>query len=118
MVDDLRFGVLAEFESEHYARRVLGEVSGVEIVVVGWGTGQQTTIHDHAGSLCAYKVLRGRLIEEKYEAVDGPRRADMELAPGWIQGCGMEQVHRLRNDGPPAVSLHLYTPPFDGGAKG
>jgi len=114
MADDRRFGELIQFDPERYARRVLGEVHGVELVLVGWLPGQNTPVHHHEGSLCAFKVLRGRLSEEQFDGLEGPRRGVRELVPGWVQSCGVDDVHRLVNRGDgPAASLHLYTPPLD-----
>ena len=113
MADDRRFGEMVHFDREAYARRVLGEAEGVELVVVGWLPGQATPIHHHEGSLCAFKVLRGQLTEEQFDEVGGPRRGLRELAPGWVQACGADDVHRLANLAEaPAASLHLYTPPL------
>ncbi|MGF1510712.1 MAG: cysteine dioxygenase family protein [Myxococcota bacterium] len=118
MVDDDRFRSLATFDPHRYCRRVLGEVSNVEIVLVGWESGQSTTIHHHEGSLCAYKILRGELVEEQYEKLEGPKRGEMVLKPGRVQAAGAADVHRMRNDGERAVSLHLYTPPVRLGETG
>lgn len=113
MVDERRFGSMVQYDPEHYARRILGEARGVELVLVGWLPGQSTGVHDHEGSLCAFKVLKGRLAEDQFDGLGGVLRGHRELAPGWVQSCGTDEVHRLRNDSDaPAMSLHLYTPPL------
>ncbi|MEM1022816.1 MAG: cysteine dioxygenase family protein [Myxococcota bacterium] len=113
MVDERRFGSMVQYDEQKYTRRILGEARGVELVLVGWLPGQSTLIHDHDGSLCAFKVLKGRLREEQFDDPEGARRGYRELLPGWVQSCGLDEVHRLSNaSDAPAASLHLYTPPL------
>lgn len=58
--------------SECYARRLLhrdpdGRYS---IVVMVWGVGQGTPLHDHAGEWCVECVYRGKITVDSYERTD------------------------------------------------
>lgn len=55
-----------------YARRLLhrDEELGFTVVVMTWGPGQQTPVHDHAGIWCVEGVLEGMMEVTQLELVD------------------------------------------------
>ena len=134
----------AHFDSWKYTRNLVDAGNGCfNLMILCWGPGQASAIHDHSGAHCVMKVLSGQLCETLYEwprslcqsdkALDVPMRLDSEEAPFSattsmsVRGSAVLQrnqityihdsigLHRVSNPSlqEPAVSLHLYTPPFD-----
>jgi cysteine dioxygenase len=90
------------------------------LLLLCWGPGQQSPIHDHAGSHCVLKVLSGELMETRYDwpNVNHPMRVVGEDVRSLNQAAYMHDklgLHRISNPSSdkPAVSLHLYWPPID-----
>ena len=56
---------------ERYARRLLhhDQELGWSAVVMTWGPGQHTALHDHAGIWCVEGVVEGRMDVTRYELV-------------------------------------------------
>src|SRR6184192_470148 len=54
-----------------YARRLLhrSDALGYTAVVMTWGPGQRTALHDHAGIWCVEGVLEGRMDVTQYDLV-------------------------------------------------
>jgi len=101
-----------------YARRSVVRREAYEMLVLTWMPGQGSVAHDHSGSLCGLKVVRGTLTEQLYEAgPDGQVRASQ--ASQWVSGQvtidpGLV-VHSLANPAGSAemlVTLHIYSPPL------
>jgi predicted metal-dependent enzyme (double-stranded beta helix superfamily) len=64
-----RFYVQGE---KSYARRLLYQCpeSGTTAIVMCWGPGQQTCLHDHAGMWCVECVIDGEIEVVQYDVVD------------------------------------------------
>ncbi|GAA5236734.1 cysteine dioxygenase [Verticiella sediminum] len=102
--------------SHGYCRHLLhadprGRFSMVALV---WAPGQRTAVHAHY-TWCAYRVLAGRLTEERYRWDAGRSRSELRETVARVAGqtgyghAGYEQIHRLGNDdGQIAISLHVY----------
>jgi uncharacterized NAD(P)/FAD-binding protein YdhS/predicted metal-dependent enzyme (double-stranded beta helix superfamily) len=107
-----------EERSGAYARRCVVRRETYEILVLTWGPGQGSVAHDHSGSLCGLKVVQGNLTERVYACgPDGQVRptTDFNLSAGEITVDPGVIVHALANpavSGPPAVTVHLYSPPL------
>ena len=82
----------------------------VEVWILTWPTGTDTSLHDHGVSRGAFQVIRGCLVEQL--PIDGALRPAM--APtGHIRSFGEQHVHDVGNPfGSPAVSVHAYSPPL------
>ncbi len=107
---------------DHYTRHLVYRDERYQIILLGWGVGQATPVHDHAGQRCWMLVERGRLQIDDYRwKPDGgaPRLLNHEIVGGGdgqlhVDRCGA--IHRIANPGEwrqPAVSLHIYSRPFD-----
>lgn len=111
-------------------------------MILCWGEQHSSAIHDHADSHCFMKMLRGQLTEITYAWPDN-RNAEcnpegdigqfesgdeeyeddklVELGRKTLETNGVCYIndniglHRVENPSPsePAVSLHLYCPPFE-----
>jgi uncharacterized NAD(P)/FAD-binding protein YdhS/predicted metal-dependent enzyme (double-stranded beta helix superfamily) len=104
--------------SDSYARRSVVRREGYELLVLTWMPGQGSVVHDHSGSLCGLKVVRGSLVEQRYESgPDGQVRATSASThgPGRVIVDPGLVVHSLSNAASASevlVTVHLYSPPL------
>lgn len=92
------------------------------LVLMAWGPGHGTPIHDHAGSECCMRVLSGRLHEELYEVDHTNETAGANIFESRLvtetecttirDSIGWHRVLNKNATGEPAFSLHLYYPPI------
>ena len=106
-----------------YTRHAIARSRTLEIIIVRWPAGSASPVHDHGGSRCFVKVLRGAIEVSDFRLVAGsvasgdtrlePARAAV-LGPAAldIRG-GRRDIHRVRAVGGPARTLHVYVPPVD-----
>jgi predicted metal-dependent enzyme (double-stranded beta helix superfamily) len=107
---------------DSYARRLLhrNDALGYTAVVMTWGPGQQTPLHDHAGIWCVEGVVQGRmdvtqfdLVEDETAERQGYRfetRGCVHAAVG-SAGCLIPpfEYHVLANPlDAPSITLHIY----------
>ncbi|RDL32110.1 Uncharacterized protein BP5553_09512 [Venustampulla echinocandica] len=106
--------------SRGYTRNLVDEGNGESnLLVLVWTPGKGSSVHDHAGAHCLMKILKGTLVETRYEFPQNP-----VTPPEIIKETVYKQdqvtymsdelgVHKISNPDPlnVAVSLHLYTPP-------
>ncbi len=110
--------------SDHYARRELyrSDEHGYSVIVMTWGPGQGTMIHDHAGMWCVEGVWHGSLEITPYELIDQrdgryrfESRGTMNVGPGSAGSLiPPHEFHTIRNpsDDAIAVTLHVYRGPM------
>ncbi|KAH7944865.1 hypothetical protein HPB49_008631 [Dermacentor silvarum] len=108
-----------------YTRNLVDEGNGkFNLMILCWSEGQGSSIHDHADSHCFMKVLAGTLKEVRFDwpqtkdGVEAPmtKKGDTELQLNSVAYINDSLgLHRVENPShcEPAVSLHLYCPPFD-----
>ena len=81
--------------------------------LICWMPGQETELHDHAGSAGAVTVVSGSLLEQRLMP-HGALVGDLH-SHGQVFDFGPSVIHRVRHHGvAPATSLHAYSPPLDG----
>ncbi|KAJ2884753.1 hypothetical protein H4R27_001865 [Coemansia aciculifera] len=107
-------------EGSRYTRNLVDDGNGkYNLLILVWGEGQSSPIHDHAGSHCMMKLLAGELDEQLYA---WPRDGALELrrtAPLRTNSVAYMHdkigLHRIGNPSltTRAVSLHLYSPPYN-----
>jgi predicted metal-dependent enzyme (double-stranded beta helix superfamily) len=104
------------FSSEPYTRIVLCRDESLEIVLICFAAGQTSSVHDHRGSNCVIRVLRGKILEMLFEKGESSTLAYLMhhcLSPGDVSGLDGEQIHQLSNvDNSGSVLLNFYSPPF------
>jgi cysteine dioxygenase len=106
------------FSSQGYTRNLVRGGRLYNVLTLCWKNGQRSPIHDHAGSSCGVRVLRGVLTETFFEfAANGHIKAvsSRELRPGGVcgsQDTDMHQVSNLQPGDADLVTLHVYTPPL------
>lgn len=109
-------GLPIRFTAEPYTRVTLHRDESMEIVLICLAAGQTSSVHDHRGSKCVIRVVRGKILETLFEKSEGSTLAFSllhYLRPGDVSGLDGEQVHQLSNvDIAGSVLLNFYSPPF------
>lgn len=106
------------FSERGYTRNLVRGGEHYNLLVLCWRNGQRSPIHDHAGSSCGVRVLRGVATETTFAfAPNGQVKAlgSRELQPGSIAGSedrDMHQISNLQAGDADLVTLHVYTPPL------
>jgi hypothetical protein len=117
VVDDLArrrdvWSALVRFDlaERYFARLRLDD--DVEVWLICWDLGQDTLLHDHGGSVGAFTVVSGSLVEDFGTVRQDVLRTRRHTA-GDTVAFGADYVHNLVNVGlQPAVSIHAYSPPL------
>jgi cysteine dioxygenase len=114
------------WDKQHYTRNLIDKTPLYELVAICWEIGQSSSIHNHREQNCWMAVPIGRLLVENFHVVsqsvdEGKCQLDtaetVEMNPR--QPCAvdpLEPVHRVYNPrefDQRAVSLHMYSRPFD-----
>lgn len=69
----------AKFDRYKYTRNLVDAGNGkFNLMILCWGEGQASTIHDHADSHCFMKMLKGDLIETRYSWPETEHQGDDE----------------------------------------
>jgi cysteine dioxygenase len=108
------------FRPERYTRNLVFKNEAFELLVICWNIGQATPVHGHEGERCWSRIEQGSLLLCNYrelsenplmvQQIDQPYRGE--------RGCldGPADIHSVANPAmaaTPAVSLHLYSHPYD-----
>ena len=101
-----------------YQRNVIKRTEHYELVAICWKPGQETPIHDHVGSDCAFLIASGVTTETVYETKgDGLAYpvSDRRYMPGEVCAAAEPDIHRVSNEeNSNLINLHVYTPPLSG----
>jgi cysteine dioxygenase len=118
---DLSTDDLAEylvFRPDRYVRNLVHAGPAYQALVLCWRNGQRSPIHNHRGSNCGVKVLRGVAMETTFAAAPNgmvyPVRS-RDLPAGHVCASADEDVHQVSNlqaGGADLVTLHVYSPPL------
>jgi cysteine dioxygenase len=106
------------FSERGYTRNLVRAGPWYHLLVLCWKNGQRSPIHDHAGSSCCVRVLRGTLTETRFAfAPNGHVKAveSTDHAPGSTFASAdldLHQVSNLQPGGADLVTLHVYSPPL------
>lgn len=106
------------FRSERYLRNLMHNGPSYHALVLCWRSGQRSPIHDHVGSACAVKILRGSATETFFErAPNGMIYATGSRVLNTGDICASEdadihQISNLQVQGDDLITLHLYSPPL------
>ncbi|EDW08441.1 cysteine dioxygenase type 1 isoform X2 [Drosophila mojavensis] len=130
----------AKFDRYTYTRNLVDAGNGkFNLLILCWGEGHSSSVHDHADSHCFMKMLKGELREKRYrypnrggdeeqqqqqQQQDHQHINDHELVEIGDKPIPVNDVayindnlglHRVENPShtDTSVSLHLYCPPFD-----
>lgn len=117
----------ANFDPHRYTRNLVDVGNGkFNLILLCWGEGHGSGVHDHADAHCWMKIMDGVLCEKLYDWPETPVDPSMyqEMTPRRITEYKTGEVayindtiglHRVENNSHSnrAVSLHLYSPPFE-----
>ncbi len=114
------------WDRQHYTRNLIDKTTLYELIAICWEVGQASSVHNHRDQNCWMAVPIGRLQVENYHLVQQDLEAgSCKLEPTDIvemnitQPCAVDPadpVHRVLNPrefNARAVSLHVYSRPFD-----
>jgi len=105
-------------EERSYQRNIIKKTEHYEMVAITWRAGQDTPIHDHKGSDCAFLIVEGTSTETIYELNEDNRAVPSHVrhyAPGEVCAADEPDIHRISNDTDgDLINLHVYTPPLSG----
>jgi cysteine dioxygenase len=117
-IDSADFADFVRFSDRHYMRNLMRAGPWYHAVVICWKNGQRSPIHNHAGSSCGVRVVRGTLTETRFEfAANGHVKAigSRDSPAGSVLGSEDADIHQISNLQPGTadlVTLHVYTPPL------
>ncbi len=112
----------ALFAADCYARNLVHRGESFELMILCWGAGHASPIHNHEGQDCWMGVLEGDIEELRYVAPTEVRPGPLEPTEAAVFGAGQVAyirdeigLHLVRpfGEGRVAVSLHLYAAPYD-----
>lgn len=114
------------WDRQHYTRNLIDRTPLYELMAICWESGQASSVHNHRDQNCSMAVPVGRLHVENFHLVDQDLQAGhCRLEPtnivemNILQPCAVDPadpVHRVVNPREfkqRAVSLHVYSRPFD-----
>ncbi len=86
----------------------LADHAGAEVWLISWPEGVETGWHDHDGSLGAFAVVSGAVVEQTW---DGVRVVSRRLAAGESRAFGESHVHNMRAAAAHrSLTVHAYAP--------
>jgi cysteine dioxygenase len=114
------------WDRQHYTRNLIDRTPLYELMAICWDVGQASSVHNHRGQNCWMAVPLGRLHVENFHLVqqdldsgrcvlEPTNIVEMNLS----HPCAVDPadpVHRVVNPrefNQRAVSLHVYSRPFD-----
>ncbi len=114
------------WNQQHYTRNLIDKTPLYELIAICWEVGQVSSVHNHRDQNCWMSVPIGRLEVENFHLISQDvDKGKCELAPTETlemnpsHPCAVDPadpVHRVVNPkkfGERAVSLHIYSRPFD-----
>jgi predicted metal-dependent enzyme (double-stranded beta helix superfamily) len=114
------------WDHQHYTRNLIDKTPLYELIAICWEVGQVSSVHNHRDQNCWMSVPLGRLLVENFHLVSQDvEHGKSQLTPtdtvemNATHPCAVDPsdpVHRVVNPkhfGERAVSLHIYSRPFD-----
>jgi cysteine dioxygenase len=112
------FAPFIRFSDQSYTRNLVRAGQYYNVLVLCWKNGQRSPIHDHKGSSCVVRVLRGTMTETLCAFTHhGLVKAcsSHDSGPGSVAAAEDDDLHQVSNlqDGDAdLVTLHIYSPPL------
>lgn len=114
------------FDRQHYTRNLVDRTALYELIAICWEVGQISAVHNHAGQNCWMAVPVGKLMAQNYRVLEqdaGRGHCRLEPTSRFLMTAATpmavnpeEPVHSVANLAEwneRAVSLHIYSKPFD-----
>lgn len=106
------------FGTRGYKRNTISASPWYELLALCWRSGQCSTIHDHNGSSCAFRVIEGQGTEIRFALTPSGLLCPVvanTMAPGYICAAEDADIHQVANMQAPGrdlITLHIYSPPI------
>lgn len=114
------------WDRQHYTRNLIDKTPLYELIAICWEVGQGSSIHNHKDQNCWMMAPIGRLLIQNYKVVHQDLKAGtcdiiptdiIEMNPSQPAAVDpQDPVHKVYNPaefGQRAVSLHVYSRPYD-----
>ncbi len=114
------------WNAQHYTRNLIDKTDLYELLAICWEVGMRSSIHNHKGQNCWMAAPIGRLAVQNYRVISEDLATQcceivpadvVEITPAKPAAVDPRNpVHDVRNCrewGERAVSLHVYSRPFD-----
>ncbi|HMK29699.1 MAG TPA: cysteine dioxygenase family protein [Terriglobales bacterium] len=126
VVDSQTLAPYVCWDSQHYTRNLIDKTPLYELLAICWEVGQISSIHNHRGQNCWMAVPIGRLMVQNYRvllqdlqagrckiertfAVEMNAESPVAVDPK----APVHKVYNAKEFAERAVSLHIYSRPFD-----
>ena len=106
------------FRPDRYVRNLVHDGPNYQALALCWRNGQRSPIHNHRGSACGVKVLRGTATETAFERAPNGLvvpTGSRDLPTGYLCGSVDDDIHQVSNlqaGDADLVTLHVYAPPL------
>jgi cysteine dioxygenase len=114
------------WDPQHYTRNLIDHTDFYDLMAICWDVGQMSSIHNHKGQNCWMSVPIGRLVVQNYRVIfESIAEHRCEIVPtdsvemNALHPVGVNPEHPVHSVCNPrefkerAVSLHIYSRPFD-----
>ena len=113
-IDD--FQDFVQFSDESYRRNLIREGPAYQALILCWKNGQRSPIHNHKGSSCGVKLLKGVATETLF--VVAPNNLIYPTSSEWLyegdvvgsEDADIHQISNLQDESRELVTLHIYSP--------
>ena len=125
-VDPASLALYLFWDRQHYTRNLIDATPLYDLIAICWEAGHHSSIHNHRDQNCWMAVPIGRLLVQNYRVLFQDLKAGKcDIQPTDIVEMNAsnplavnpaEPVHKVYNPrefGERAVSLHVYSRPFD-----
>lgn len=114
------------FSEEHYTRNLIHRTPMFELIAICWESGQRSAIHNHRGQRCWMAMAYGKVQVQNFRLVRRDAATgfcELEPSTHFVIEVNRPQevdpeepIHQVVNAGSfgsRAVTLHVYSRPFD-----
>jgi cysteine dioxygenase len=114
------------WNAQHYTRNLIDKTELYELLAICWEVGMKSSVHNHKGQNCWMAAAMGKLAVQNYRVISEdlsvhscqivPTNIEHMTAENPVAVDPMNPVHDVRNLrewNERAVSLHVYSRPFD-----
>ena len=125
-VDVLSLTPYLYFSGEHYTRNLIHRTHLFELIAICWETGQRSAIHNHRDQRCWMAMAYGKVQVQNFRLVRKDAATgfcELEPSTHFVVDLDspqevdpVEPIHQVVNPhsfGSRAVTLHVYSRPFD-----
>lgn len=104
----------ADFSNDYYTRNLVYSCSQFDALVVTWKSRQRSPLHNHKGSACVVRVLKGTATEISYARSPSGMLfpvGSCQFCEGDVISSFDEDIHQMTNlENGDLVTLHVYAP--------